>query len=402
MRRGGGEDGIALLATMVVLVLMLSFGLSLLKIVDTQTDASGAQRQRDSTFNLAESALSAQVFSLARDWPGAGHSATPYTSCTQATATIRCPVGSQLIAGAAPDVQSGATWETSVHDNDAAGGTQFYSDALIRSRPGYDANGDGRLWVRARATAKARTRTLVALVGAELQEESIPQAALIGGKVEITNEGNKTLIAANGGLLAVRCTPQLLDLVPCLGHTFGSGKNSTLTELLNNLATQISGTTPTTGYTGTAGLSAEAQARLRATAIADGTYYATCPPVEALTGHIVWIESGNCTYSSNTVMNSAAKPGVLVLGSATITFGGSSKFYGVIYALNSANSTGWAVSTQGNSALITGGVIIDGAAGMSVGSSGLNIFFDPNAFRAVSSYGSAGVVQNTWREIQSG
>lgn len=401
MRRLRDEQGIALLTTMIVLVIMLSLGLSLIAIVDTQTRASGAQRERDSTFNLAESALTAQVFALSQDWPGAGSVATPYTACTETSTGSRCPSAAELTAGASPDLQGGARWTTSVHDNDAAGGKDFYSDALIRARPGYDANRDGRIWVRASATARGRTRTLVALVGAEQQEESVPKAALIAARLTISNNGNKTLVDAKGGLVAVRCTPALIDLVPCLGHTFGQGKNKTLSDLLDSLATQISGTTPTTGYTGGAALSVEARARLKATAIADGTAYAGCPSAAQLTGHVVWVQSGNCSYTGNTQFNSAAAPGVLVVESGSVSFGGTTNFHGVVYAVNALNSSGWAVETQGN-AVITGGVIVDGSAGMTVGSSGLNIDFDINAYSAVSSYGSAGVIQNTWREIRNG
>lgn len=71
----------------------------------------------------------------------------------------------------------------------------------------------------------------------------------------------------------------------------------------------------------------------------------------------------------------------------------------MVYGANTAAGAA-VLTTQGNSALINGGVIIDGTAMMVVGSSGLNINFDVNAFRAVASYGSAGVVQNTWREIK--
>ncbi len=87
--------------------------------------------------------------------------------------------------------------------------------------------------------------------------------------------------------------------------------------------------------------------------------------------------------------------------SGSVSFGGTTNFHGVVYAANTTGSTGWAVQTQGN-ARITGGVIVEGNAGMMVGSSGLNIEFDINAYRAVSSYDSAGVIQNTWREIRAG
>jgi hypothetical protein len=400
MSRLREESGFALLTTMGVLILMLSMGISLAAIVDTQTGASGAQRQRDSVFNLTESVLTAQIFSLSGDWPGAGRSAERYEPCTEASATSRCP-DTTVLQGASADIQSGATWQTSVHDNDAGGGEAFYSDALITPRPGYDVNGDGRVWVRASATARGRTRTVVALVGAEQQEEPVPNAALVAARLDITNDGNKPLIAADGGLMAVRCSPQLIDLTPCLGHKFGLGKYQTLPELLGFLATQISGATPVTGYTGGTAMTAEARARLRARAIADGTYYTGCPTETQLTGRVVYVEGGNCSYTSNTQFNSATAPGMLLMNSGSVAFGGTTNYHGVVYAANAANSSGWALQTSGN-AVVTGGVLIDGDAAMIAGSSGLNIVFNPNAYRAVASYGSAGVVQNTWREIRAG
>jgi hypothetical protein len=288
-----------------------------------------------------------------------------------------------------------------VHDNDAIGGKAFYSEALLASRPGYDLNKDGLVWVRSSATAKGRTRTLVALVGAEQQEEPMPEAALIAGRLTISNDGNKALVNANGGLFAVRCTPGLLDLTPCLGHTFGSGKYITLGDLVGFLATQVAGATPVTGYSGGAALSPEARARLKATAIADGTYFATCPSEAQLTGHVVYVASGNCTYSSNAQFNSATQPGMLLLESGSVSFAGTMNYHGIVYAANTMNSTGALVQTNGD-ARVTGGVLIDGQASMTAGSSSVNIVFNPNAYRAVSSYGSAGVVQNTWREIRVG
>jgi len=400
MTRAREESGFALMTVMGVLVLMLSMGISLAAIIDTQSDASSGQRQRDSVFNLAESALGAQVSALARGWPGKGSGANPYAACTQTSTSSRCPDAPTLLRQVSPDVETGAAWQTSVHDNDVSGSAAFYSDALVMPRPGYDVNGDGRLWVRASATAKGRTRTLVALVGVEQREEAIPEAALIASRLDITNNGNKPLIGAGGGLVAVRCTPAELDTSPCLGHTFGAGNGRypTLADLLRFLATQISGATPVTNYAGGAAMSPGARERLKATAIADGTYYASCPSAAQLTGKIVYVESGNCSYTGNDQFNSATAPGVLLLNSGSISFGGTTKFHGVVYAANAADGAGWAVQTMGN-ALVSGGVIIDGQATMLAGSSGLNIVYDPNAFRAVASYGSAGVLQNTWREI---
>jgi len=398
-----GEQGIALLVVMVLMTIMLTTGFAIASTVDTQTSASHSERVRDSSFNLAESALNAQIFALAGDWPGIGArplgTTLPYGTCTQASPpSSRCPNTADLVGGGSPDLAN-ATWQTTVRDNGAGSTPTFYSDQSTALQPGYDANNDGKVWVRAQAVAQGHTRTLVALVRSEQQEEDLPHAALIAGSLDITNNGNKELIRANNGLLAVRCTQGLLNIGPCLGHAL-LPPNGSLAQLLSTLATQITGATPISGYTGGAAMTPEARARLKATAIADGTYYAGCPTAAQLTGHVVYIESGVCSYTSNTQVNALA-PGVLVMSSGTITFGGTTNFYGIVYNANTTGLTTGAVQTQGN-AQITGGVLIDGNAQMVVGSSGLNIQFDVNAFRSVASYGSAGVIQNTWREIKPG
>lgn len=399
----------ALLVVMVLMAVMLTTGFAIVSTVDSQTGASRSERVRDSAFNLAESALNAQVFALGRDWPGLGAGALPpttlpYGTCTQASASSRCPDSALLVQGGSPDL-TGATWQTSVRDNGGTGTpSSFYSDETTALQPGYDANNDGKVWVRAEAVAEGHTRALVALSRSETQEEDLPHAALIAARLDITNNGNKELIRAGNGLLAVRCTPVLLEAVPCLGHKFGLGRFLDLGDLLGFLSTQITGATPISGYAEASAMTAEARARLKVTAISNGTYYPGCPTEAQLLarpGQVAYVESGNCTYNSNAQFNSALKPGALIMNAGSITFGGTTNYYGVVYAANTTGLSTMGVQTEGN-ARITGGVLIDGNAQMVVGSSGINIDFDLNAFRAVASYGSAGVVQNTWRELRAG
>lgn len=148
-------------------------------------------------------------------------------------------------------------------------------------------------------------------------------------------------------------------------------------------------------------MTAEARARLRATAIANGTWYAGCPTAAQLTGKVVYIESGVCSYGSNGQYNTPQAPGALIINAGSISFGGTSNFYGVVYNANTTNASATSVETKGN-AQVTGGVLIDNNGQMVVGSSGLNIVFDVNAYQSVASYGSAGVIQNTWREVKAG
>jgi hypothetical protein len=393
------DGGWVLLTSIVMLSLMVTMAVTLLSIVDVQTGESGKQRLRETAFNLAEAGLNAQIFSLARDWPGLGDALTPYPTCDQTSNSPRCPSAAQLTNLIPTQDVNGATWQTVVRDNGAAGGAGFYSDALILGQPGYDANGDGQVWVRATATAKGKTRTIVGLVRAEQQEEDIPHGALISGSLSISNNGNKIMIdgTAGGGLptAVVRCTPALLELSPCLGHTL----TGLLSTFLSGLSRQISPNLVSYGYAGGPAMSVAALARLKATAMANGTYYSSCPA--SLAGAMVYIDTAaQCSYTGNAVYDSDAAPGMVVMPTGSLYLGGTVELHGIFYGADQQNTTGTVLQTQGN-ARIFGGVLVDGQGAVVCGSSKLNIQLAPNAFRAVSSYGSAGVIQNTWREIRT-
>ena len=198
-------------------------------VVDTQQKHSADTRKRETAFNVAEAALNAQIYAMSRDWPGFGTAGSPYVPCTQASTGTRCPSTQTLadLFNPSPDTTDSLTWRTEVHDNEDPN-EHFYSESTTRLQPSYDANRDGRLWVRSQATARGKTRTMIALVRAQEQAEELPHAALITGRLDISNNGHKTIIDASGGssvsgLVAVRCTPQLLELKPCLGHKLVGG-----------------------------------------------------------------------------------------------------------------------------------------------------------------------------------
>jgi hypothetical protein len=392
--------------------IMLSIGLASFAFVDQQQRESGIERIRETSFNYAEGVLTSQVFNLTGSkWPGkaagvAGSGITPVPTCTPSSSDSRCPNASSLASlFNSTDTASGATWQTQVRDNDStdAGhiGQTYYSDAITAGQPGYDANGDGKVWVRAQATARGKTRAIVALVRVETQQEDIPRNALLSGRVTISNKGNKVIIdstlSAGSAPVTVRCTPMLLEVTACLGHNITL--SFTLANLISLLDKQISPNNTVTNYQGGNALSAAALLRLKQKAIADGTFYATCPSnVANLTGATVWIDSGNCVYTANSDVNSQANPGTLFVN-GTINFGGTASFWGLIYGVNPNNSSGTIVDVEG-SATVQGGVIVDGNGTYIAGSSALNIVYRPQAFDGVKTFGSAGIIQNTWREIK--
>jgi hypothetical protein len=168
---------------------------------------------------------------------------------------------------------------------------------------------------------------------------------------------------------------------------------------------QISPDTTETGYgppTPEPTLAEDDLEALLDVARANGTYYTTKPA--SLSGDVVVLDPGGSTewkYTGNSEFNSSSDPGLLILLSGKLELSGTTNFYGLIYHANQGGSTDPdLVKVHGNSQL-AGGVIVDGHGGVEGGSSGkLNIKFDANAFNNINAFGTAGVVQNTWREIQ--
>jgi hypothetical protein len=386
------EGGWALITSIILLTVMMASGLAFASVVDTQTGASRDQRVRETAFNLAESALSAQVFQLSSpgNWPGFGNASTAYTACVPGAADPRCPAAAQLTqAFSSVDLGTGATWRTDVRDN-VTGSEVFYDDVRTAPNPGYDSNNDRVVWVRAQATARGKTRTLVALVRAELQDEDIPRAAVIAGRMDFSNAGNKAMILGNGEVIA-RCDPLASDPRACLGQPYVGGLPT------ERNITQLGGSTPVANPSMPSALTPAARLRFKQTASTNGTLYESgCPA--SLTGEVVYIVSATCRYTGTGTHNTAASPGFVIIESGYLEM--KEDFFGVIYHANLTNATGEIVKIHGDG-LTTGGVLLDGPGQLTIGSSKENLQFDPNAFGAVKSLGSATVIQNTWREIKS-
>jgi Tfp pilus assembly protein PilX len=393
------DDGWALITAILLMTIMMATILSVANYMDGQTRQGANTRKRETAFNITEAALNAQIFALSQDWPGTGASAAPYPTCTQGSSGARCPNASALSNLIASPDASGAVWQTVVRD-DGGSAPNFYSDAATLAQPSYDANGNGKVWIRATSTAKGKTRTMVTLVRVEEQAEDIPHAAVIAGRLNDSNNGNKVIVdmsASTGanGFVGVRCTPTAGEATPCLAQPRGAGTwpDSKVLAQLDPYAGHIQ-----TAYTGAPVVSAAGRARLKARAIADGKYYATCP-ASIPNAEVVWIESGDCNLQGATV-NSQANPGMVIVNNGTLSVTSQADFYGVIYMVNAQNSSGTVMTVHANG-VIHGGVLIDGNGMMDAGSSKENVIFDDTAYNSVRTYGTAGMIQNTWREIKS-
>jgi hypothetical protein len=88
----------------------------------------------------------------------------------------------------------------------------------------------------------------------------------------------------------------------------------------------------------------------------------------------------------------------VIVNNGTFSLNGNINFWGVVYCVNAQGSTGDVISL-GGTASIEGVAAVDGNGGILAGASGVNIQYQSGASSAVRSYGTVGIVQNTWREL---
>lgn len=415
--RARSEQGYALVTAMIVLGLMLSMGLAIFAYSDGQTRQTHTERIRESSFNLAERALEQQTFKLSRSW--AGSDATAYPAiCAPTTALPVCPDSTQLISGGdAPDATADTTWTTIVRDNgdtDPATdntGENFYSAALVDGRASWDANGDGVLWVKATAQVRDRTRSLVAKVRVESITLPFPKTSITANTLYLSNNGNNTIIDTNGpnngdvGPVQLRCGA--VDPTNCI---FGPGGGSSGYDV--NSDPRISPPAIETAPSGEI-VEIETRAGLLETALANNTVYDSCPTDAQLTGQVVYIRTvpaSGCAYEINGSINSATSPGIIVVAQSLGRFQlrGNLHFYGLMYFMNGGAPVAddkLVLDLDGTIAF-HGSVAIEGDGALRAGSSGnggqgdANVTFDQSLFGQLKTYGTAGILQNSWREIR--
>ena len=384
------EQGIVLITTLLLIVVMLSIGVATVAFVGGQRELSAGERIRESTFNLAEAALNSQIFVLSQRWPSSSSSAYP-ANCTSATTVTGCPNPGAINAQYSGGDYTNASWTTVVQDN-GGGAPDYYLSSVASGQPQYDANGDGKMWIRAQAVRGGVKRTLVTQVKAQLSPIPFPRNSVTAGYFGTTNTGAKVVIDTNGSSyttspgkpapVAVRCTQGPTST--CLNYYPAKG--------------QVSPPLYQTGVSAATAISAEELDALRGLARSNNTYYASgCP--SSLTGAMVFIENGNCSYSGGATYNSIASMGMVVIGTGTLTLGGNAgQFYGLIYAANLQRSSGAVVSLSG-CAKIVGAVAVDGTGGVTAGSCGLNIAFHSGALTLAKGYREPAPVKGTWREV---
>lgn len=404
MRRAKDEQGIALVATVLLLMVMSGIGLALLLFTNNQQKASTREQASEKAFTVGEAALNSTVSQLSRQWPSKKEEAVSTCTASSTTSSNYCPDKASLETGypnTNPTTCPGGTpkdpwgsaltnqWTTYVRD-DATG--EAFTSATEQTQPAYDANGDGKVWLRSVGVVQCRLVTVVTLVARQEIALSFPKNVVTADWFETTNQGNKVIVdtkgeSSQGTNVSLRCNPKPSGK-ECAAYEKEKGQVSP------GEVVEESGTSPA--------LNSTQLEALRKQAEAGGHYYAkgSCPSGMP-SGSPVYV-AGPCAISggSNEVANSKESPGFLIIANGTFSMDGSAKFYGTIYCVNQQGSSGAVVSVGGDAEII-GSIAIDGSAGASLGASGTNIVYDGTAIANLKTYAGAAATRNSFRVLPS-
>ncbi len=418
------DDGSVLVIAIVLMGIMLAIGLASFAFVDKGQVRAREQRERETSLNITEGVLYSQGFALAQTWPGnATAGAAMPTTCSSGAAQSLCPNPNTLAAGnsSAPssanftsfDASSGVTWTTRIRDNGAPIAEAFVFSQVDAQQTGtnvktntaytcpgpckWDANGDLKLWVQAQAIVKGRPRNVVALLKREQFSEAFPRNGVVAGSFETSNNGNKTIIDATGSQVVVRCAGTAADCTD-----YNADKNQVTPATIVHNA----------NYPPAMSTAQLARFKTAAQSSSPPTYYTSCPA--SFTGTVVYIDvpaGTNCMDSNNATYNSATDPGIVVMPRGTLgcdsannPTGIKGTYHAILYMANGQNSSGKVLCMGANSEVF-GGVAVDGLGRLDVGQASgprPTISFRDNAFNALASFGTTGLVQNTWRELPVG
>jgi hypothetical protein len=449
--RLAGQEGYVLVSAIVLATIMVSIGLVLAGLIDNGTHRTREDRERESALLVDEGVLYAQSLVMQTAWPtgpttdaATGRPQYYPAKCDSTTASgtdFRCPNPQTLAAAnsSSPasaafsnvDVLKNVTWATKVRDNggdlaksyDPANADKAQTGCFAFGPCTYDANRDRELWVQSQTYVRGKPRNVVAKLRLEQLAESIPQTAVVSGALSITNNGNHggtPIIDAKDSQVVVRCA------------------DPTESDCANFEAGQIKPGTPISDSIAPNMMSPEQLQRFKQRAIMDRKYFPGCPtdPYD-LSGKVVWVEG--CTNPPNLTskvpttpcptaptgldkdcVNSESNPGLLIWHCGQADMSGGWTYRGVLYIVNNSDGTCQppvnqvrgngtcskqpnatpedAITTNGGFG-VWGSVAVDGPACLKLGSNGIQVSYDKRVFDAVQSYGTVGLVQNTWREL---
>jgi len=422
MTRAREQEGFVLVSAVILLTVIMGLGLGLLLFADNQQKASAREQQSEQAFNMAEAALNAQVGQLARVWPTKrateSETETLYPRrCTEANSNttnfcpasiplsvgygklshVTCPAGTPTEAWGSPLTNQ---WTTYVRSTKPS--STYFNSKAEETEPDYSTEKAGenqeneKLWVRAVGVVNCHLVSLVTLVTRQLISIPFPRDVVTGNWFMVTNKGKKVIVNAAGEPPAAQpgeiSVGREVSACPEGNCEQWEPKKKQIEPYIKAPPTP----SPLLSESQLAAVKslAESKGTLRSPALGN------CPTtLEQLSGSPAYIEGcGNLQMTANGTANSAASPGFLVLAEGTLTLKGTSTFYGVIYARNPTNSSGAAV-ILGGTTTVYGGIDVDGNGGIELGSSKVNLVYEPKA--AIELRGSAGATptRNTFRVL---
>ncbi len=398
------ESGFALISAILMLFIMTGIGLGVLQLTDAQQKASSTEQASEGAFNIAEAALNAQIGQLSRSWPATKAGAYP-SVCTSTSTTTEngCPTAASLASAYANTASASCPggnsepwgsplsnqWTTYIRDDGPVGSpSTVFNSTVDKSMPSWDANEDGKVWVRSVGVVGCRFVSVISLASEQLVAMPFPESAVVGNWFETSNEGNKVIVNTQGessqpGGVSMRCT----------GRTLSNCKEYRSGQVYPDTTGAAASPSPT--YT------ASQLEGIKALAKSKGTYFASgqCPTsLSEASGDPVYVE-GPCDISvTGGTGNSQASPGFLVLINGTVKLNGNAVFYGTIYALDQQGSAGIVIELHGNSELV-GSMVVDSNGGISFGSSKQNYIYNPGAARELKSFAGAAPTRNSFRVL---
>jgi Tfp pilus assembly protein PilX len=433
------QGGWAMVTTVCFMAVMMTIGMTSMGVADFNSKQTRKQRERESALTLAEGALMAQTFTLARNWPGANRASYPQECTSSAATTGQCPnrdtldeANSQTKTAAAftgLDFLANTSWKTRVRDNYGALETTYSTAAADTALTGSvgtcpspctrDFNDDKAMWVQARAVVRGEVRNVVALMKMEQLHEAVPVTGLTSGALKITTNTNSAMIDATGANVMVRCLPD-----------FGLNNQALCTDFRGGQVVPL----PAQRDPGSVMQPGQIE-RFKERAIIDGTYHVGCP--NTLVGRVVFVErcadppnygstwATACTPPaglSPRCLNTIQEPGLLIVRCGALRLTDTWTYVGLIYFVNGSDGSCQSneirgsnppscpangldsrgvLDTQGGFG-VWGSLAADGNACILFESRSLSLKFDIRAFSALASYGTVGLVQNTWRELAKG
>ncbi|MEA2368159.1 MAG: hypothetical protein QOH38_877 [Thermoleophilaceae bacterium] len=398
------ESGFALIVTLMLLFVSLAIGIAVVARADSQSNLSAHERTRESSFSLAEAAMNAETVQLSRSWPTA--SSAP-SQCDPTSTNTACPLPAAVTNGySGKDYASSCAtapgtllWKTTVRDNLITSGVaEKYWTTAVNSRAAYDANGDGSVWLRSTASVQCDKVSMVSIVSRSSTPMDFPSGVVNANWFATSNQGRKVIVDTLGTYATPpRPASQPAPIVlRCTGVSTNCANYQTDKGQVQPPAVQTNATTSSTTLTLAQIQSLERQAS------AAGTLYG-CPAsganLSSVNGAPVVIQ-GPCNVSigSNTIVNSSATPGVLVIENGTFTMSGNSLFYGLLYCVNRQGSSGSVVTISGN-ATLQGAISIDGNGGLTAGSSKTNVIYDSRVPALLRGESGAVASKNTFRVL---